>query len=47
MALSLSDKFLEEVDFGAVKYIEVKYGSGVELLESIDAVIKFHCRVKK
>ncbi len=47
MVSSLSDKILEVVDFGAVKYIEVKYESGVELLESIDAVIKFHCRVKK
>ena len=47
MAPSLSDKFLEEVDFGAVKYIEVKYEWGIELLESIDAVIKFHCRVEK
>ena len=47
MAPSLSDKLLEEVDFGAAKQIEEKYESGVELLESIDAVIKFHCRVKK
>lgn len=47
MAPSLSDKFLEEVDVGAVEYIEVKYESGVELLQSIDALIKFHCRVRK
>ena len=47
MAPSLSDKFLEEVDVGAVEYIEVKYESGVELFESIDAVIKFYCRVEK
>ena len=47
MAPSLSDKFLEEVDVGAVEYIEVKYKLGVELFEVIDAVIKFHRRVEK